>query len=158
MIEAAVIFVACALVSITVDLAGHPEGIPLFAPRPYETLVPCPATRATIGAIMGSQVYTQRTRRFVIDARETEAFRREHMDGARSVPYDYLDPTPSTVIRQLSREIASSGAQQVLVYGDGDSPDTGKLLAEELAAQGLRHVIYVQGGFPALSAAKAVRP
>ncbi|MFH1437767.1 MAG: hypothetical protein ABIJ56_18815, partial [Pseudomonadota bacterium] len=48
------------------------------------------------------------------------------------------------------KEIASSGASMVVVYGDGDDPDSGKELGRELAGQGIRNVHYVEGGAPAI--------
>lgn len=67
-----------------------------------------------------------------------------------NVPYDYLDPTPGSVIEELARRIARSKAQRVYVYGDGEDPDSGEQLAREISGKGVRNVFFVRGGAPAL--------
>jgi hypothetical protein len=57
-----------------------------------------------------------------------------------------LAPTPPETIQ----EITQSGAKRVLVYGDGDAPDSGHQLGRELAAAGIRNITFVEGGAPAL--------
>ena len=85
----------------------------------------------------------------VVDARSAEAFARWHLTRAMNVPFDYLEATPPDIIRR----IASSGAREVIVYGDGEDPDSGEQLARELSAKGLRNVHFVAGGAPAIEAA-----
>ena len=86
----------------------------------------------------------------VIDARSPAEFRAWHLPGARSVPFDYLEPIGDGALR----DVASSGAPLVAVYGDGADPDSGRELAKELSARGVRAVFHVQGGAPALGAGK----
>jgi len=40
----------------------------------------------------------------------------------------------------------------VLICGDGDDPDSGELLAQEIAASGIKNVFFVSGGAKALRA------
>ena len=70
-----------------------------------------------------------------------------------NVPYDYLDPTPPQVLRELARAIARSRARRVVVYGDGDRPDSGEQLAREISGHGIRNVCFIVGGAPALQEA-----
>jgi hypothetical protein len=74
------------------------------------------------------------------------------------VPFDYLDPTPEKTIQDLARRIASSGAKRVVVYGDGDEPDTGEQLGKEISGKGIKNVFFVKGGAPALRKASTDEP
>ena len=74
-----------------------------------------------------------------------------------NVPFDYLDPTPKDVLKNLARKIAVSGARRVIVYGDGDIPDTGEQLGREIAGYGIRNVFFLRGGAPVLKEVAAKR-
>ena len=78
------------------------------------------------------------------------AFSTWRFRDAKSVTYDYLDPTPTSVIQDLARAIAKSRAKRVLVYGDGDIPDTGEQLGKEISSHGIKNVFYAKGGDKAL--------
>ena len=78
---------------------------------------------------------------------------RWHPTGAIAVPFDYLEPTSPEQVRR----IASSGAGRVVVFGDGNNPDSGEQLAREIAGKGIRNVRFVEGGAPLLEKAAAVR-
>ncbi len=66
------------------------------------------------------------------------------------MPYDWLDPVPETVLRELARSIAASRATRVVVYGDGGRPDSGEHLGREISGRGIRNVAFVRGGAAAL--------
>jgi len=122
------------------------RGIPLVARQPYETLVPCPDTVAEAPPIEPGDAGARGD--LLVDARGAAEFARWHAPGAHSLPFDYLDPTPADAVKR----VAKSGARRVVVYGDGADPDSGRELARELAGRGIRNVVHVRGGAPALQA------
>jgi hypothetical protein len=137
----------CTVVAIAVN-GVRSEGVPFIQKEAYEILVPCPETKGTATAFAPDTALLFDHRVAIIDARPTEAFQRWHLAWALNVPYNYLEPTQPAIIRR----IAASGAREVLVYGDGDDPDSGEQLARELAGKGIKNVGFVKGGAPALAA------
>lgn len=131
--------------------AVRSDGLPLVADREYQVLVPCPEVGGEAAALAPTDPALRDPRTVLLDARDAAAFAAWHAPGARSVPYDYLAPTPQETVR----EILASGAARVVVVGDGDDPDSGRELARELAGRGLQNVAFVTGGAPALKAALA---
>lgn len=81
-----------------------------------------------------------------IDARDSSSYESWHEPGARNVFYDVLEPTSPEIIE----EIAAAQEPLVVVYGDGDNPDSGESLARELASYGVENVFFIEGGAPAL--------
>lgn len=128
----------------------NPNGIPLIAEQEYETLVPCPEPGGPVTSVEATDSLLTSEKTFWIDARPGEAFDRWHHPKAVNVTYDYLDPTPDDLIRELARKIARSKAQRVFVYGDGDDPDTGEQLGREISGKGIRNVFFITGGARAL--------
>jgi predicted sulfurtransferase len=94
---------------------------------------------------------------FVIDARSKEEFEAWRLRRAIHISYDYLDPTPKEVLEDLAETIARSRARRVVVYGDGDTPDTGEQLAKEVSGHGIKHVFFVKGGAPELGSSEEPR-
>ena len=66
------------------------------------------------------------------------------------MPYDWLDPIPGADMQRLARAIAASRATRVVVYGDGERPDSGEHLGREISGRGIKNVSFVRGGAPAL--------
>jgi hypothetical protein len=153
--DALLVTVGCAIVAISINQFWHPRGIELVARKRYRTLVPCPEPGGEVGALRPRALRDRTRRSFVVDARQRAAFDRWHWPGAVNIPYDYLDPTPEEVLARLAGRIADSGAQRVVVYGDGDDPDTGEQLGKEISLSGIRHVFFVTGGVPALQGGEA---
>ncbi len=145
--DAAVAAVGLSLLGVAVN-AARPGGIPLVATEEYEVFVPCPEPLGEVEGIPPSDPRVGDPRTFLVDARDARAFGRWHAPGARNIPFDYLEGVPDEVVRR----VASSGAAQVVVYGDGEDPDSGRELGRELAGRGVRNVFYVEGGFRALEA------
>ena len=87
----------------------------------------------------------------LIDGRLEDEYDEWHLQGAVSVPFDYLEPVPKSRVVEL----ISTNARRVVVYGDGDDPDTGRELARELSARGANNVFFVVGGVPALRGTRA---
>jgi rhodanese-related sulfurtransferase len=143
--DAVVVAAGCAVVAVVVN-AARPGGIPLVARAEYQILVPCPETTGHVEPVAAAVALAAGPRALRIDARTREAFDRWHPPGAMHVAYDYLAPVPPDTLRR----IASSGAREVVVYGDGGDPDAGEQLAMELAGRGIRNVRFVPGGAAAL--------
>jgi len=143
---------ACAVIALAVNAWLHPEPLPLVAEREYEVLVPCPESGGEAAPLDAADARLTSSATYVVDARAAARYSAWHLPGSRSIPYDYLEPTPPDTLCDLAQSIARSRARQVVVYGDGDAPDTGQLLAREISGHGIRNVFYVRGGAPALSA------
>ncbi len=147
--DAAFVVLVSAVAAFVLNAARSDDvAISWVAEKEYDILVPCPEPLEEIDATSpdeASRLATSSGTLFV-DAREEEAFAAWHAPGAMNVAFDYLAPTPQCVIRQ----IIQGGAKRVLVYGDGDDPDSGHELGRELAANGIRSITYVDGGAPAL--------
>jgi len=126
--------------------AVRPRGLPIVATEAYEIFVPCPEP---LGEVEGLNALDQRItedRVLIIDARDKDEFSAWHLPSAQNIPFDYLEGVPEATVRK----VASSGALRVVVYGDGQDPDSGRELARELAGRGVRNVFFVLGGAPAL--------
>jgi rhodanese-related sulfurtransferase len=147
--EAAIVAAASSLLALGVN-AVRPDGLPLVARAPYEVLVPCPEPGGEVVPMPAGDPSLGESRTFVIDARDGEAFRNGRFPGAVNVPYDWLDPLGEEELGRLARQVASSGATRVVVYGDGGHPDSGEHLGRELSGRGIRNVAFVVGGAPAL--------
>ncbi len=140
-----VVVIGCTVVGLTFN-AVRDDGLALVARAPYPILVPCPETSGAVEELLIADPRLGERRTLLIDARSRAEYERWHAPGAANVPFDYLAPTDPAVLR----EIASSGSTRVVVYGDGDDPDSGEQLARELAGKGIRNVGYVGGGARAL--------
>ena len=150
LIEAAIVTVASGVVALAIN-AVRPAGLPLVARVAYEILVPCPEPGGPVVPLEPDDPLLRGSRTFLIDARDAAAFRRGHVPGATSVPYDWLDPIPEAELKRLTKSIAASGATHVVVYGDGGKPDSGEHLGREISGRGIRNVAFVRGGAPNLT-------
>jgi len=155
-LEAGVIGLLCSGLGVAFN-ALRPGGIPLVARAEYEILVPCPEPGGEAEALSTGDPALIDEHTFVVDARPAEHVSQWRFRDAMSVPYDYLAPTPPRILRDLARAIARSRAQRVVVYGDGDDPDSGEQLAREISGHGIRNVGFVIGGAPALRDADQAR-
>ena len=147
--DALLVVLFCAVAAAAFNtLRTDDEALTWVADRAYDILVPCPEPLKEIDAtsVTDAQGLMDVRGTLLIDAREVAAFASWHAPEARNVPFDYLAPTAPKIVE----EIIEGGAKRVLVYGDGDTPDSGQELGRELAGKGLRNVTYVSGGAPAL--------
>jgi hypothetical protein len=142
----------CAAVGATTN-AIRPGGIAFVQRSEYEILVPCPEGSGDAPAISADDPAVWGTRTLLVDARSAAEHQRWHPTGAIAVSFDYLEPTAPEQVRR----IASSGAARVVVFGDGNNPDSGEQLAREIAGKGIRNVRFVEGGAARLEKAAAVR-
>lgn len=149
LVEAAALAVGAGALALVVN-ATRPDGLPLLAREPYQTLVPCPEPGGPVTAVDPHDPALRSARTFLIDARSKEEYARGHESGAANVPYDWLDPVPPAEMARLAQRIASSRATRVVVYGDGGRPDSGEHLGREVSGRGIKNVSFVRGGAPAL--------
>lgn len=139
--NAIIISVVVSCLAVIVNFI-HPNRIPLISEKPYETLVPCPDSTGHIEEVSYSEIKGRLNEALVIDARAAEDFDKWHIDGSINIPYDYLSPVCPLKIK----EIIKSKKKYVVVYGDGEEPDSGRELAKELATRGVKNVHYIRGG------------
>jgi hypothetical protein len=143
--DAIIVLLTCFGVGAAAN-AVRPHGIPFVQTTEYQILVPCPEGSASAPAIAPDDPSVEEARTLLVDARSAADHGRWHPKAALSLPFDYLAPVPAAEVRR----IASSGAARVVVFGDGGDPDSGEQLARELIGAGIRNVLFVPGGAPAL--------
>jgi len=144
-ITAGISFAAGLLINL-----ARPDAIAFIADQPYELFVPCPESGGEVTPIAAGAPALLADDTFVGDARSREEFDNWRFRQAISISYDYLDPTPREILQELAETIARSRAKRVVVYGDGETPDTGEQLAKEVSGHGIKHVFFVEGGAPEL--------
>ncbi|HQP35897.1 MAG TPA: rhodanese-like domain-containing protein [Polyangiaceae bacterium] len=129
--------------------------LPWIQAEPYEILVPCPEVmgEATELAPDSSLIGDKST--LLFDVRSAKEYAEWHAAGAKNQPFDWLGPPVDAEVRMIAREVARTGAKNVVVYGDGDDPDSGREWARMLAGARLKNIHYVLGGAPALRKAPA---
>jgi rhodanese-related sulfurtransferase len=140
-----IVVVVSAVLALATNVVRSSGGIALVADKDYQILVPCPEhVGKPARALQPHQLKDERQTALLVDARDKEAYIQWHLPGAISIPYDYLEPNPE------ERKILDTQARRVVVYGDGDSPDSGQQLANAISGKGLKNVFYIKGGAPAL--------
>ena len=147
--DAVIVATVASAIGLSVNLV-HPEAIPFVATEEYEILVPCPEPGGAVIALKANSPNLQAKDTFFVDARPSDEWRAWHFGHATNVTYDYLDPTPEDEIEKIAKAIAKSRAKRVVVYGDGNNPDTGQQLGIEISGHGIKNVHYLVGGAPAL--------
>lgn len=151
--DAAIIAGISFAVGLLVNLA-RPDAIAFIADQPYELFVPCPEPGGQVTPIAADAPALLADDTFLVDARSREEFDAWRLRQAINISYDYLDPTPRETLQELAETIAQSRAKRVVVYGDGDAPDTGEQLAKEISGHGIKHVFFVEGGAPELRSSR----
>jgi rhodanese-related sulfurtransferase len=151
--QSAVIVALGCLSGIAANLVHPRERLPWIATKPYDITVPCPEPVGTVTATAPTSPWLRDFATHIIDARSSAEFATWHFPGAVNVPFDWLGPPVEHEVSQLAKRVAASHAQRIVVYGDGDNPDSGREWARLLAGGGIRNVTYVEGGAPALRAA-----
>jgi hypothetical protein len=136
-------------VGLVVNLV-RADAIPFVADQPYELFVPCPEPGGEVTPLAADALDPLADENFIVDARSSQEFNTWRLRRAINISYDYLDPTPKGTLEELAATIARSRAKRVVVYGDGETPDTGEQLAKEISGHGIKHVFFVEGGAPEL--------
>jgi len=144
--DAALVIVVASGVAIGANAVRRSGRLPLVATQAYEVMVPCPEYQGTVDSVAPAELRPDVKGQLVIDARPAEEHRRWHPTGALSLPFDYLEgPSKESVKRVLETR-----PQRIVVFGDGENPDSGEQLARQLAGQGIKNVFFLRGGAPAL--------
>lgn len=149
LVEAAAIAVAGSTLGIAANLVRSDQ-LAWRAAVPYETLVPCPEPIGDAAPLAPHDPLLDDPRTVLVSALDAAASRALPLPPRLVIPYDYLDEVPAADVRS----VAAARAARVVVIGDGDRPDSGEQLARELSWRGIRNVFFVQGGAPALAAAR----
>ncbi len=76
-----------------------------------------------------------------VDARKSDAFRQGHIEGARHIPYSFVEPVPKETLESLR------GYSSIIVYCNREDSEAGKLMAGEFAQAGIKGVVYLEKGF-----------
>lgn len=145
------VIAAVAIAAAFVTNAVRKDGIPLVQHGDYEILVPCAEAAGIVIEIEPTDALAIDKSSLVLDARSQREFAAWHLPEAVSMPYDYLEATTEAQVRS----VAKSRASRVVIYGDGENPDSGRELGRELSSKGIRNVLIIRGGAPALSRALA---
>jgi rhodanese-related sulfurtransferase len=143
--DATIVMVLSAGVALSANALRSSRSISLVAEQEYEILVPCPEFEGKPAAALAPEkVKRGEEGTLFVDAREREDYDGWHLPGAISIPYDYLEPKPE------EKKVLRTHARKVVVYGDGDEPDSGQQLANAISGKGVKNVCFVRGGAPAL--------
>jgi rhodanese-related sulfurtransferase len=76
-----------------------------------------------------------------IDARRGAAFHQGHIEGARPIPYSFVEPLSKEIVEGLK------DYTHIIVYDNGKDSEASKLMAGELAQAGVKRVVYLEKGF-----------
>ncbi|MBN1336703.1 MAG: rhodanese-like domain-containing protein [Deltaproteobacteria bacterium] len=143
--DAGIVVAISTVAAFSVNALRH-DGIPIVAKEPYRILVPCPEPGGDVIPLAPADVRWGDAADLVIDARPVAEAGSWSAPGAQNVPFDYLDPVSDDKLSDL----LSTRCDRVVVYGDGDRPDSGEELAREISGHGVRNVHFVPGGVAAV--------
>jgi rhodanese-related sulfurtransferase len=76
-----------------------------------------------------------------VDARKSDAFQKGHIEGARHFPYSFVEPLSKETLESLR------DSKSIIVYCNREDSEASKLLAGELAQEGVNGVAYLEKGF-----------
>ncbi|MFH1679894.1 MAG: rhodanese-like domain-containing protein [Candidatus Eisenbacteria bacterium] len=118
--------------------AGRPDSLRWAADSEYEIYEDCPEGEDTASVVTLDELIENPSYFFVVDSREPEEYESGHVEGAFSIPYDPLFSVSEEEIEEI-RTVA--GDRTIVVIGD---TLTARLLANDLATQGLDWVHYLE--------------
>jgi hypothetical protein len=150
--DAGIIVVAASAVALISNVIRTDERIAWVQQKEYEILVPCPEPVGEATEMSPDDPLVRESKSLVIDARTAAEFAEWHIADSINVEFDWLGPPLNKEVQVVAKNAASSGAQRVIVYGDGDDPDSGREWARLLSGARIKNVFYVKGGAPALLA------
>jgi hypothetical protein len=150
--DATVVLVVSTVLSLGFN-AVRANGISLVQKEEYDILVPCPEPVGDPGEMASNDARIRDEKSLVLDVRSKEEFSSWHVEGARNQPFDWLGPPVDAEVQTVAKQVAASKAQRVIVYGDGDDPDSGREWAKLLSGARIKSVFFIKGGAPALNPA-----
>lgn len=150
--DAVLVVVAASGVGFVVNALRPTGSIPVVRTEPYDVVVPCPEPVGEAQALSPDDPRLLDPAALVIDAQARADFDVYHLPQAINIPFDWLGPPVAKDVADVAQRIARSKARLVIVYGDGEDPDSGREWARLLAGGGLKNVHYVTGGAAALRA------
>ena len=148
--DAALVICAGCLLAFGTN-AVRRNSLPLVQKQDYAILVPCSEPEADPEPMNPGDARLLDRRSLVLDVRSPEEFTGWHVEGARNQPFDWLGPPVDNEVKQVAQQTAASRAHRVVVYGDGDDPDSGQEWAKLLSGARIKNVFFVRGGAPALN-------
>lgn len=143
--DALVVLILITIIALGIN-ALRSKGLPLVAKEKYRILVPCPEPAGEAKALHSEVVTNPLPGDLMVDGRTATEFAVWHPQNAVSVPFDYLTEVNDETLASLVK----TGARRVIVFGDGQNPDSGEQLAKELSGRGIKNVHFITGGAPAL--------
>lgn len=76
-----------------------------------------------------------------VDARKKDAFEQGHIEGARHIPYSFVEPLSEETLNTLR------GDKVIIVYCNREDSETSEMMAGELAQAGVQGAVYLEKGF-----------
>jgi rhodanese-related sulfurtransferase len=148
--DALFVVVVASGLGIAVNALRPSGGIALIQREPHDIVVPCPEPVGQATEARPDDPRILESTSLVIDARSKSEFDAFHVPRAINIPFDWLGPPVEKEVAVVAQRIARSNARSVIVYGDGDDPDSGREWARLLAGGGIRNVYYIAGGASAV--------
>lgn len=150
--DAFIVVLAASGLGLIVNALRPTGSIPLIQRKAYDIVVPCPEPIGSATATSANDPRLRDPASLLIDVRSRAEFEAFHLPRAINIPFDWLGPPVASEVTDLAKRVARSKAQRVIVYGDGDDPDSGREWARLLAGGGIKNIFYVTGGASALRA------
>jgi rhodanese-related sulfurtransferase len=135
-----------ALLVLSVSLAfitnaARDDRLPLIMPFPPTNQCPSSEKPGIPVDVRGALKLFGKPGTVFVDARKRDAFQQGHIQGARNIPYSFVEPLSKETLDAL-RDYKS-----VIVYCNSKDSEASKLMAGELAQAGIKTVAYLEKGF-----------
>jgi len=136
----ATILVGVSSVTAVAVNAFRSDPIDWVAAAEYEIYEDCPETVEPALPVTLAELKENPDYFLIVDSRMEEEYVASHLEGSVSVPYDPLFPVDEETIAAIRDRM---GDRTIVVVGDSI---TAKLLADDLIAQGVEWVQYLEDG------------
>lgn len=138
--QAAALVIFSASVAFVTN-AVRDDRLPLIMPFPPSFQCPSSEKSGDPVNVVQALAFFGKPGSVFVDARRMEAFQQGHIEGARHIPYSFVEPLSKETIDTLKRYTT------IVVYCNREEAETSKLMAGELAQSGINGVVYLQKGF-----------
>jgi rhodanese-related sulfurtransferase len=136
---AAVLVFSASLAFIT--NAARDSRLPLVMPFPPTYQCPSSEKPGSLADVTEALKLFGKPGTVFVDARKKEAFQQGHIEGARHIPYSFVEPLSKETLDAL-RDYKS-----IIVYCNREDLEASKLMAGELAQAGLKGAAFLEKGF-----------